>query len=53
MFAGIDFSAWNEVLSAWLTGPQPLTVDLPPGRTALGVLALGLPTRRPAPDPES
>jgi coenzyme F420-0:L-glutamate ligase / coenzyme F420-1:gamma-L-glutamate ligase len=31
------------VQAAWLAGPQPLPVDLPPGRIALGVLALGLP----------
>jgi coenzyme F420-0:L-glutamate ligase/coenzyme F420-1:gamma-L-glutamate ligase len=36
------------VQAAWLAGPQPLPVDLPPGRIALGVLALGLPQRPPA-----
>jgi NAD(P)-dependent dehydrogenase (short-subunit alcohol dehydrogenase family) len=33
------------VQASWLAGPQPLTVDLPSGRIALGVLALGLPQR--------
>jgi hypothetical protein len=35
------------VQAAWLAGPQPppVVVDLPPGRIALGVLALGLPER--------
>ena len=30
------------IRSAWLAGTRPLPVDLPPGRIALGVLALGL-----------
>jgi hypothetical protein len=34
------------VRSAWLAGTRPLPVDLPPGRIALGVLALGLPARQ-------
>jgi coenzyme F420-0:L-glutamate ligase/coenzyme F420-1:gamma-L-glutamate ligase len=41
--------AASRVYSAWLAGSQPLPVDLPPGRVALGVLALGLPVRSPAP----
>jgi coenzyme F420-0:L-glutamate ligase/coenzyme F420-1:gamma-L-glutamate ligase len=43
------------VHSAWLAGPQPVTLDLPPGRIALGALALGLPAAvapdGPAPTP--
>ncbi len=34
------------ILSAWLAGTRALPVDLPPGRIALGVLALGLPATR-------
>jgi coenzyme F420-0:L-glutamate ligase/coenzyme F420-1:gamma-L-glutamate ligase len=36
-----------QVHSAWLAGTRSLPVDLPPGRIALGVLALGLPARQP------
>jgi coenzyme F420-0:L-glutamate ligase/coenzyme F420-1:gamma-L-glutamate ligase len=36
-----------RVHSTWLAGTRPLPVDLPPGRVALGLLALGLPARAP------
>ena len=39
MFAGIDFSAWNEVLSAWLTF-RIAGADFDPMHSAILIAAL-------------